>query len=117
MGKNIQTDVISPEAMQYFKWEHENMVMVAKMSVVGDYTLDLTFANGVQKTINLRPFLFDEHTPKYYWPLRDLNFFRKVYLDNGHVTFPDGRDFHPPLLYTWQGDSWRAWLDQEANEA
>jgi len=73
------------------------IIHVTNLKVVGPYSLDLTFDNGVHKRINLRRELYGP----IFEPLRDPTYFAKAYLDADArtVTWPNGADFAPDFLY------------------
>jgi len=60
-----------------------------------DYTLTLTFANGEVKVYDINPLLdfgvFKE--------LRDKTYFRKVFVFNGTIQWPNEQDICPDTLY------------------
>lgn len=63
------------------------------------YSLRVHFDNGTVKEIDLESVLYGE----LYEPLRDPDFFRQVMVDDevGTIVWPNGADFDPDLLYTW----------------
>ena len=70
---------------------------IDEASVVGEHSLDVRFSDGVRKRVNLRPLLWG---PVMH-PLRDVDFFTQVRLDEeiGTVVWPNGADFAPEALY------------------
>jgi hypothetical protein len=73
------------------------IIHITKAKVVDSYSLELTFDNGVQKRVNLRPELYGP----IFEPLRDPSFFAKAFVDpdSRTVTWPNGADFAPDYLY------------------
>ena len=78
--------------------KHE-FVKIISVEVLGNNSLRLHFDNGTVKEIDLEPVLYGE----LYEPLRDPDFFRQVMVDDevGTIAWPNGADFDPDLLYTW----------------
>jgi len=73
------------------------IIHVTKVEVVGPYSLDLTFDNGIRKRVNLRHELYGE----VFQPLRDPAYFAQAYLDpdSRTVTWPNGADLAPDFLF------------------
>lgn len=73
---------------------------VTTLKIVGPYTLELAFDDGVNKTINFEPILFGE----MYSLLRDINVFNSVKIDpEVHtIVWPNGADFDPAILRHWE---------------
>jgi len=65
-----------------------------KVGPIEDYSIRIQFDDGVVKTIDIKPFIDGGISTE----LRDINFFNRVYLDNGSVTWPNGYDFCPVFL-------------------
>jgi hypothetical protein len=72
---------------------------VTECEITGDYTLQLTFNDGTQQTIDFRPVLLGP----VFAPLRDLTLFNQVTLnpDTGTIEWPNGADFNPVILHDW----------------
>lgn len=72
---------------------------VIAVQAVPPYTLQLTFADGMSRTINFESILAGE----LYGPLRDPKVFAQVRLDpEVHtVVWPTGADFDPATLHDW----------------
>jgi hypothetical protein len=62
-----------------------------------NYQLRLEFDDGKIKDIDLKDELYGE----IFEPLKDTEFFRKVYInpDTGTIEWPNGADFAPEFLY------------------
>jgi len=73
------------------------IIHVTKVEVVGPYSLDLTFDNGIRKRVNLLRELYGE----VFQPLRDPAYFAQAYLDpdSRTVTWPNGADLAPDFLF------------------
>lgn len=104
---------------------HHELYDVTGYSIVGPYTLRITFDDNTSKTIDFWPMLRGE----LYGPLRDRALFERVRLDVeiGTLVWPNGADFDPATLHDWDkvgeamirmAQSWseRALQDQDAGE-
>lgn len=69
---------------------------VDRVIYLREYQLRLTFNDGTIKDVDLSGELDGE----VFEPLRDLSFFRKVYvnLETGTIEWPNGADFAPEFL-------------------
>jgi hypothetical protein len=78
------------------------IIHVTKLSVVGKYSLDLTFDNSIRKRVNLRKELYGP----IFEPLRDPSYFAKAFVDpdSRTVTWPNGADFAPDYLYHMESE-------------
>jgi hypothetical protein len=72
---------------------------VKAFEVVGPYRLRIEFTDGLVRAIDFRPVLEGE----LFGPLRDLNVFNAVSLDQEAHTlvWPNGADFDPATLHDW----------------
>ena len=72
---------------------------VTGFEIVGPHRLTVTFNDGTQQHIDLRPVL---HGPMF-GPLQDLPTFNGVVLDAeaGTLVWPNGADFDPVTLHDW----------------
>lgn len=72
---------------------------VRGVRIVGDYTLEVEFANGTQQDIDFQPVMAGE----LYGPLLDRSLFSKVRVDPEVHTlvWPNGADFDPTTLHDW----------------
>ena len=72
---------------------------VASFSIVGPYTLAVTFGDRSRQVIDFHRVLRGE----LFGPLRDLQVFNQVRLDSevGTLTWPNGADFDPATLHDW----------------
>jgi len=94
---------------------------VMSFKIVGPYTLAVTFADGLARTINFHPILKGQ----LYGPLRDAEFFKQVQLDSEVHTlvWPNGADFDPATLHDWPdvADDFAAmagrWTEARSSEA
>jgi hypothetical protein len=72
---------------------------VKSFAIVGPYTLNVGFDDGLFREIDFSPILRGE----LYGPLRDLRLFEQVMLDGEVHTliWPNGADFDPATLHDW----------------
>jgi len=72
---------------------------VVDVDIVGPYRVRVSFADGTNQTIDLRPVLAGE----IYGPLRDPEIFNQVKVDAeiGTLVWPNGADFDPATLHDW----------------
>lgn len=70
---------------------------ITSVEYVTGYTLRLSFNNGAVRLVDLSGELFG----KMFSPLKDLELFRKVRLNEVKTTieWPNGADFAPEFLY------------------
>ncbi|CAG0950337.1 hypothetical protein ANRL3_00191 [Anaerolineae bacterium] len=73
------------------------IIHITSAQVVGDYSLELTFDNGVRKRVNLRRELYGP----IFESLRDPAYFARAFVDpdSRTVTWPNGADLAPDFLY------------------
>jgi Protein of unknown function (DUF2442) len=73
------------------------IIHVTEVKVVGSYSLELAFDNGIRKRVNLRRELYGQ----VFEPLRDPAYFAQAYLDpdSRTVTWPNGADLAPDFLF------------------
>ena len=74
--------------------ERETVVAVRPMR---PYLLDLTFADGTRREVDIEPLLWGE----VFEPMRDWDTFAQVRVDPeiGTVVWPNGTDLAPEFLY------------------
>ncbi len=72
---------------------------VTAFRIVGPYTLEVDFNDGVSRTIDFRPVLEGD----LFGPLRDRGLFECVTIDPEVHTlvWPNGADFDPATLHDW----------------
>lgn len=61
----------------------------------GDYRLRVTFADGLQGTVDFRPWL----EGPVFEPLLSVAYFQRFFIDGGTVGWPNGADIAPETLY------------------
>jgi hypothetical protein len=73
------------------------METVIAVQVLRPYVLDVTFADGARRQVDIEPLLWGE----VFQPLRDPAFFAMVEVDPeiGTIVWPNGADLAPEFLY------------------
>src|SRR5438046_2748175 len=64
---------------------------------ISGYRIRAVFADGFIGEVDLKP-LMDEAKGPLLDPLRDAEFFQRVYVDGGAVSWPNGYDICPDVL-------------------
>jgi hypothetical protein len=70
---------------------------VKKSEYIKDYKIKLLFSDGVTKIVDFEPILNSER--KLLAPLLDLKYFKKFYVDEITICWPNELDFAPEVLY------------------
>ena len=72
---------------------------VKEVEYIKDYQLKLTFSDKTVKIVDLEKMI--KKSRGIFSPLQDLNYFKKVSLDDCHVSicWPNGADICPDVLY------------------
>lgn len=76
----------------------EPLIDVTAVRVVTGHVVELTFADGQVRVIDLEPMLWGE----MFEPIRlDYDLFRRVHVDAeaGTIVWPNGADLSPRMLY------------------
>lgn len=76
------------------KWE---LHTIKKFVATGKYELICTFENDVVKTFDFKP-LFKK-SGSMLEPLRSVDYFKKVFLEMGVPTWPNGYDVCADVIY------------------
>ena len=71
------------------------MHRVKKVEYTEEYKLKLTFGDRVVKTVDLKPYL----TKGVFLRLRDIEYFKQVFIDGHSIAWPNEVDFCPDVLY------------------
>ena len=73
------------------------MQVVVEARVLRPYVIELVFADGLRRQVDLEPELWGE----VFEPLRDPAYFAQMSLDPviGTVVWPNGADFSPEFLH------------------
>jgi len=70
------------------------LVDVTEVAVVTDYTVRLTFSDGIVKEIDLTPYL----RGPIFAPVREPEFFRRAHIADGAISWPNGADIDTQVL-------------------
>lgn len=65
----------------------------------GGYRIQVTFNDNLQKTIDFAEWLQEP----IFEPLKDLDYFRRFFIDGGTIVWPNGADIAPETLYEHSG--------------
>jgi len=104
---------MSKEEREYHRQEHADMHMAVAFEIVGPHSLHVTFDDGTDRTIDFEPALRTVFTGPMYEMLLDPEYFAKVVIAYGHLTWPNGYDFNPAYVYNWP--KWvESWMEREA---
>lgn len=70
---------------------------IIDVKYLSDYKLVLTFENNERKIVDLR----DRLNGPIFEPLKDINYFKKVFVNNetGTIAWPNGADKAPETMY------------------
>jgi len=67
---------------------------ITEVEIKEDYNLLITFKDGLTKKVNILPFIRNGVSSS----LKDYGFFRKVKIENGYLTWPNGFDLCPEFM-------------------
>ena len=68
---------------------------ITEVQVIPSYTLNITFADGTHRIIDLESELYGE----IFEPLRDPAYFARVQISGRTIGWPNGADFSPEWIY------------------
>ena len=71
---------------------------VKRAEYIEDYKIKIMFSNGVMKFVDFAQFLM--RAKHVFLPLRDVDYFKKFQVDDITLSWPNGADFDPELLYS-----------------
>jgi hypothetical protein len=89
MPSETTTETYIPVTIMVPRWE------VTDVTVAGPLTLQVTFVDGTTGTVRFEA----SHLTGIFEPLRDPEFFEKVHVDDGAVTWPGEIDLAPDAMY------------------
>jgi hypothetical protein len=75
-----------------------DLPVVVNAEYRGGYRIRITFDDNTEKTIDFGPWLCGP----VFEPLKDLDYFRRFFLDGWTVAWPNGADIAPEALYAGQ---------------
>lgn len=70
---------------------------VMNFKVMGPYKLRVFFEDDTHQDIDFRPVL----AGRIFSPLKDLSLFNQVSIEDDLLTWPNGAEFSPDILYNW----------------
>ena len=71
---------------------------VKQAQYIEDYKIKIIFSNGVTKFVDFAQFL--KGAKHVFLPLRNVDYFKEFQVDDITLTWPNGADFDPELLYS-----------------
>jgi hypothetical protein len=74
----------------------KDLQLVTSARYIADYTLELTFNDGLQAEIDFLPWI---EKFEFFKPLADVDYFRNFLLDGCTVVWENGADVAPETLY------------------
>ena len=72
------------------------LIKVRKAKPLGDYRLVIEFSDD---TMGERDFSLTSETGPMLQPLNDPTYFRRLFVENGAITWPNGYDWDPIALH------------------
>lgn len=72
---------------------------IVRFHVLPNYKIEVSFADGTSGVADLAPRLSQGPLGDGFDPLCDENFFSKVYLEHGALTWPGGMDLAPDAMH------------------
>ncbi len=79
------------------------LVRVQSVELQNGFTVIMHFTDGSQRQINLEPYL---QGPIFELIRNDSSMFRSMYIEEGTVTWPNGADIDPDVLYYGLTPAW-----------
>jgi hypothetical protein len=73
----------------------KNIPEVTSVKACADFILAVTFGNGEVRQFDVRPYL----ERGIFVRLKDVNLFKRAYVEHGTVAWPGGLDIAPETLY------------------
>ena len=70
---------------------------VKQAEYIGDYKIKILFSDGVTKIVDFAAFL--KQAKHIFLPLKNINYFKKFNVDGITLSWPNGADFEPELLF------------------
>jgi hypothetical protein len=81
------------------------LVNITTVIVLHDYTVQMRFSDGIEKVIDLEPYL----QGPIFAPVRELAFFHQVSIADGALSWPNGADIDTQVLrYDLTPAAWEA---------
>lgn len=73
----------------------QSLPLVTQAEYRGEYKIQLQFSDGVEGTVDFEDWL----DGPVFEPLRDLEFFKRFFVEAGTITWPNGADVAPESLH------------------
>ena len=70
---------------------------VKQAEYIENYKIKVVFSDGVAKVVDFAPFL--KNAKHVFLPLKDIDYFKEFNVDDITLSWPNGADFDPELLY------------------
>jgi hypothetical protein len=74
------------------------MPAVIKAEYRGEYRIHVTFNDNSEKTINFEDWL----QGPIFEPLKDIEYFKRFFLDGWTISWPNGADIAPETLFEYE---------------
>ncbi len=85
--------------------KYPDLPQVAAVKIIAGFKVHLTFADGVEKEVDLEPMLWGS----VFEPVRnDPEMFRRIFIDHGAIAWPNGADIDTDTLYYDGPPPWAA---------
>jgi hypothetical protein len=92
----MNTDNLTTSATAPTLWDCE----VASLRVSAEFRLALRFRDGLVAELDFSRDVLEDHGPMAA-PLRDPEFFARVTIEDGALTWPNGYDIDPVTAHLW----------------
>ena len=69
--------------------------VVTNAEYIDDFKIKFEFSNGVSKIVDCKQYLKGE----IFQPLKEINYFKKFFVDGWTIAWPNGADIAPETLY------------------
>jgi hypothetical protein len=73
-------------------------MIVKQAEYIEGYKIKIIFSNGEMKVVDFAQFL--KKAKHVFLPLKNVDYFRKFQVDGITLSWPNGADFDPELLYS-----------------
>ena len=74
-----------------------NIPSIVNVEILRDYQLKITFNDGLQKLVDIMPFIGSGVSSQ----LKDPEYFKNVIINDGYICWENGFDFCPQFLYRY----------------
>ena len=97
-GSKVLSDLAGKERLieDMLISKYPNLIEVSRVKLLAGFTVCVTFTDSSQRVVDLEPYLFGP----VFEPIRnDPSMFRRVFVDYGALTWPNGADIDTDTLY------------------